>query len=175
MSVGRRAEQQSRSLRQRTHRPEQCLHSAEVDVRPPRRKVRGLNRRRPGWYPARSKPLTAVADRYAAAWPECSGMSWSIERRGFIMLLAGVAVWPVAARAQQLDRMRRIGVLIASAESDPERQRTSKAFQEALQDRTDRRPKHRDRHSLGPPNRELMQRFARTSSRCSQMLMSLRS
>ena len=49
-------------------------------------------------------------------------------------MLGGAAVaWPLAARAQQADRMRRIGVLMAYAESDPEGQAWVAAFREGLQ------------------------------------------
>ena len=57
-----------------------------------------------------------------------------MRRREFISLLGGAAAtWPLAARAQQAERVRRIGVLMAHAESDPEFQAYVTAFREGLQ------------------------------------------
>jgi putative ABC transport system substrate-binding protein len=57
-----------------------------------------------------------------------------MRRRDFITLVGGAATaWPLAARAQQPDRMRRIGVLIPGAADDPEFQARVGAFLQGLQ------------------------------------------
>src|SRR5215472_14030247 len=57
-----------------------------------------------------------------------------MRRREFITLGAGVATWPLAARAQQGERMRRIGVLMAVTERDPESQFRVSAFEAGLRE-----------------------------------------
>src|SRR5215813_6702974 len=42
-----------------------------------------------------------------------------MQRRDFVVLLAATVAWPVAALAQPSERIRRVGILVGSAESDP--------------------------------------------------------
>jgi putative ABC transport system substrate-binding protein len=57
-----------------------------------------------------------------------------IKRREFISLLGGAATWPLAARAQQPERMRRIGVLMNTATDDPEGRARLAAFEQGLRE-----------------------------------------
>jgi putative tryptophan/tyrosine transport system substrate-binding protein len=58
-----------------------------------------------------------------------------MKRREFIALFGGAAVtWPLAARAQQPDRMRRIGLLLGIAENAPEAHARVTAFRQGLQE-----------------------------------------
>jgi ABC-type uncharacterized transport system substrate-binding protein len=63
-------------------------------------------------------------------------LMFDLRRREFITLIGGAAAaWPLAARAQQPDRMRRIGVLMGFAEDDPEVKARLAGFQQGLERR----------------------------------------
>src|SRR5215472_9845288 len=69
-----------------------------------------------------SSPLTMLLSRHT-------------RRRAFITLLGGTAVaWPLAARAQQREQMRRIGVLMNLGSDDAEGQARNAAFLQGLQE-----------------------------------------
>jgi putative ABC transport system substrate-binding protein len=82
-------------------------------------------------------------------------------RRNVITLVGGAAVWPLAARAQQGDRMRRIGVLMVVAETDPD----AKRFVQALETRLDAASWHKGRnleitYRWGADDSEQLTRYA---------------
>ena len=86
-----------------------------------------------------------------------------MNRRWFIAMLGGAVAWPLAARAQQPERMRRIGALMGFAESDSRAQASIAAFREGLQKLgwTEGRNVRIDTRWAIPGDSESMQRIAK--------------
>ena len=87
-----------------------------------------------------------------------------LRRREFITVLGGAAAsWPLAARAQQDEHVRRIGVLMSYLESDPEAQAWYAAFREGLQKLgwTEGRNIQIDTRWAAPDEAGSMQQFAK--------------
>jgi putative ABC transport system substrate-binding protein len=87
---------------------------------------------------------------------------FDMKRREFITLIGGAAAWPLAARAQQGDRMRRIGVLMAYPESNREGQAFFMEFRGGLQSLgwTEGHNIRIDSRWAAPSDAEMIQRFA---------------
>ena len=87
-----------------------------------------------------------------------------ITRRYFVSCLGGAAAaWPLAARAQQPERMRRIGVLMGFPESDSKAQTSYAAFRDGLQKLgwTEGRNTRIEARWAAPGDTQSMQRFAK--------------
>jgi putative ABC transport system substrate-binding protein len=57
-----------------------------------------------------------------------------MKRREFITLLGSAATWPLAARAQSPDRVRRVALLMGFSPGDPEGKASASAFQRRLEE-----------------------------------------
>src|SRR5262245_34703252 len=85
-----------------------------------------------------------------------------MQRRQFITVFGGAAIWPLAVRAQQPERMRRVGVLMPFSKDNPEGLARVAAFREGLQKLGWAEGRNiRIDYRWTALDKELMQRFAK--------------
>jgi putative tryptophan/tyrosine transport system substrate-binding protein len=94
--------------------------------------VRRPSLTRTGHRPDRNPAAQQSPLRCAILSVGSTGKHWTVKRRDFITLVGGAAAWPLAARAQQPNRMRRIGVLTPYPADDAEARARLTAFAQGL-------------------------------------------